>query len=201
LPHAAGNSVALWLPELLSLVARAIGGHERARSDPTLAGGYEALRVLCVENPEWVQYVAPSALGYVVSHPRFNIYKGRMAEWRLFGFGLDAIPHSMTAYALTLLLQDGTRALSQALPPESSLAPIARRLAQRPALVSGLVLALLSAIWEGGEYLMRRDELRRAGGDASAINMEWSLKDTLFDLLSNAIGWGMASWRRSNGRG
>ena len=42
-----------------------------------------------VDNPNYAFYVAPVALAYMVSHPHFNIYKGSLADIRLFGFGLD----------------------------------------------------------------------------------------------------------------
>ncbi|MGH2544099.1 MAG: hypothetical protein ACRDIB_14965, partial [Ardenticatenaceae bacterium] len=157
-------------------------------------------------------YVAPATLGYAFSHPRFNIYKGRMGAWKFLGFGLDAIPHGVTAYAITLLIHDGLEALGGAIPLEAAGAPgvpllfaqrgvwAMRMLAKYPALWSGLGLALLSAIWEGGEFLMQRDELRRAAGDTSEINMEWGLKDSIYDLFANVIGWGAASWQRARQR-
>ncbi|MDQ4079046.1 MAG: hypothetical protein M3220_22735 [Chloroflexota bacterium] len=196
LPHGLGNTLALWLPELLGTLDDTWKLDGWYQDHPTLSAVYCALRNLCVDNRSWGVYVAPAALGYALSHPRFNIYKGEMGSWRFLGFGLDAIPHGITAYALTRLLQDGIQELARALPEESPLAPLIQILAKRSMLSTGAVLTLLSTIWEVGEYLMQQDELRRAGGDRSAVNMEWDLEDTIFDLLANTLGWIIANWQR-----
>jgi hypothetical protein len=196
LPHGAGNSLALWLPELSAAVGWACRLDQRFERHHTLAALYRTLCELCAENPQWGLYVAPAALGYAVSHPRFNIYKGNLAELRFLGFGLDAIPHAVTAWSLTLLLHDAITALARNLPEDSPLTPVARALARRPALFTAAALATLSAIWEFGEFSIQQDELRRAGGDATAINMEWSAEDTALDLLANSIGWLVATWQR-----
>lgn len=197
LPHGLGNSVLLWMPEWVAALDRALGLNALCQKEPTLGACYRALDALCVNNPTWAWYVAPSALGYAVSHPRFNIYKGDLGEWQLFGFGLDAIPHSTTAFAVTLLLQDGIQTLADALPEESPLAPLVQPLGRHPALFSAAILATLSAVWETGEWSMQQEELRRTGGDASAINMQWDLRDTLYDLIANSAGWLAATWYRS----
>lgn len=189
LPHSVGNTLLLWMPELVAALDRALGLDALCDREPSLGACYRALDTLCVNNPGWAWYVAPSALGYALSHPRFNIYRGEMGEMELFGFGLDAIPHSVTAFAITLLFQDGIQTLAATLPEEAPLTPLVRALARRPALFSGLFLALLSAVWEAGEWSMQQDELRRTGGDASAINMQWDLRDTLTDLVANGAGW------------
>ena len=189
MPHLTVNTVALWLPELVAVVDSALHLEDARQRSPTLAGLYQTLRDICVDSPEWALYIAPSSLGYSVSHPRFNIYKGEMGELRFLGFGLDAIPHSAMAFTLTLLIQRGVAALERNLPEASPLSELARMLARQPALVSAAVLALLSAGWEASEMWAHREELQRMGGDASAINMEWSVEDTMTDLLSNALGW------------
>lgn len=189
LPHGVGNSLLLWLPELIGALDGALDLEARCQPSATASGLHGALRAICVDNPEWGSYVAPSALGYAVSHPRFNIYKGKLAELSFFGFGLDAIPHSVTAFAVARLLQDGIQTLAATVPDDAPLAPQVRALARQPAILSGVVLLLLSAGWEFGEYLMQQDELRRAGGDRDAINMQWDARDTAFDLISNTLGW------------
>lgn len=198
LPHGVGNSLLLWMPELLAALDGALCLEEQCQGSATARGIHGALRDFCVDNAAWGNYVAPSAFGYALSHPRFNIYKGDLAEVNLLGFGLDAIPHSVTAYAVARLLQDGILALDAQLPDEAPLAPLVRALARQPALLSGVVLVLLSLGWEAGEYLMQQDELRRAGGDRNAINMQWDLQDTAFDLLANTLGWLVAA--RQQGR-
>ncbi len=194
LPHGLGNSLLLWMPELLGALDDGLGLEARCQRSATARGIRGTLRAICVDNADWGSYVAPSALGYAVSHPRFNIYKGKLAELNLLGFGLDAIPHSVTAYAVARLLQDGILTLAEQMPHDAPLAPLVRALAAKPAVLSGVLLALLSGGWELGEYMMQQDELRRAGGDPEAINMQWDLQDTLFDLFANTLGWLAAAW-------
>lgn len=196
LPHAVGNSFALWLPELLAAADRALALQARTRERPTLRGGYDTLWDLCVENEAWGRYVAAAALGYILSHPRWTIYKGPRGDLQLLGFGLDAIPHSLTAFSLTHLLEDGIEALAAHMPAPSPLAPLVQRVARHPAWFSGAMLALLTLIWESGEYGMQQAELRRTGGDYDAINMQWDPEDSLFDTLSNVGGWALAVWQR-----
>lgn len=194
-PHGVGNSFALWLPELLAPLARALRLRGWASPDSTLGALERTARAVCIEQAAWGSYVAPAALGYVVSHPRFNIYRGRLGELAVGGFGLDAIPHGTTAFSLSCLLQDSLVTLAEALPPDAPLGLLVRPLARVPALFSGLVLVGLTVIWESGEYLTQQEELRRTGGDRSAINMQWDLRDTWHDLLSNAAGWLVAARR------
>lgn len=188
-PHGAANTLALWLPEGLAALDAAVGGEAATRQSATARGLYRTVRDLCVDNPAWGTYVAPLAVGYALSHPKFNIYKGEMGEFRLLGFGLDTIPHSAMAFTLTLLIQHGVTTLARNLPRASPLKPFVRTLARQPAATSATVLALLSLGWEAGERWARDEELRRTGGDASAVNMEWSIEDTATDLLANALGW------------
>ncbi len=195
LPHGVANTAALWLPELVAAIDRACALESRCQREPTLSALHATLRDLCADNPRWGLYVAPAALGYAVSHPRFNIYKGNWGDWRLLGFGLDAIPHGLTAWSLTLLFHDAITMLANNLPGPSPLAPLVRALARRPALFTAFSLALLSALWEAGEYTVQQDELRRTGGDRAAINMQWTVEDTLGDLAANALGWLVATWQ------
>jgi hypothetical protein len=188
-PHSIGNTMALWLPELLDALDHTVDLKRRTQGSPTAKGLYQSIRDICVDNPGWGLYVAPLALGYSLSHPKFNIYKGEMGEFRLFGFGLDSIPHSGMAFTLTLLIQHGVAALERNLPEASPLHGAAHALAAQPALTSAVVLAVMSGGWEAGEMWAREEELRRMDGDESAVNMEWSMEDMVTDLLSNALGW------------
>jgi hypothetical protein len=196
LPHTLGNSLALWFPELVVALDRLFGLEARCQQRAITAALYQTLGDLCVNNPRWGHSIAPAVLGYVLSHPQITIYQGARADWRLFGFGLDALPHSITAFTLTLLMRDGLEALERSFTPQTPLAPLVQSLAHHPALTSAAGLAFLSAIWETGEYLIQQEELRRTGGNREQINMQWTVTDTSHDLLSNAAGWVLATWLR-----
>ena len=189
LPHLLIDSLALLLPDLLR---GPLAGAQR--------GPRAALRALVCENPRYALYVLPLAAGYITSSPRFNIYKGELGELRLAGFGLDAIPHTATAFALTALIGEAAEQAARHCRGDDALARLAAWGEQRPALLAGLALALATLVWEAGEYRIYRHELGRRGS-REAINMQWSLEDTLFDCLSNALGWAAAAaWRRRGAR-
>lgn len=194
-PHGVGNTVILWLPELLAPLAHALRERGWATPGSTMGALEYTARAVCIEQETWGIYVAPAALGYALSHPLCNIYRGRLGELEVAGFGLDAIPHSSTAFSLSCLLQDSLVTLAEALPPRSPLGLLVRPLARVPALFSAVVLVGLTVAWEGGEFLMQQEELRRTGGDREAINMQWDLRDTWHDLISNGVGW-LAAARR-----
>src|SRR5687768_8271393 len=111
LPHLATNTISLLLPDIYRLVACAkpAGAHRRSMAGQLgqVTGG--TLATMLCDNPAYVLYVAPLALGYMLSSPWLNIYKGDLAERRLAGFGLDALPHALTAFALTALTIDTAR--------------------------------------------------------------------------------------------
>lgn len=192
LPHGLGNSLALWAPELLARAEQQGALPHWCAVHPTRAALYKMVGTLCRDNPAWGLYVGPAALGYILSHPRFNIYQGEMGTWRALGFGLDALPHALTAFALTLMVEEALDVLAQG----SLRLRWLRALARRPALGSALALTLLSLIWEAGEYLMQQDELRRTGGAWEEINMKWDIEDMGRDFVANAIGWALArAWQ------
>jgi hypothetical protein len=143
------------------------------------------------DNPRYVLYVAPLAAGYLLSSPWFNIYKGKLAEKRLAGFGLDAIPHATTAFALTRLV--GDTADTGADLARSTGAPAAWLdwCAQHHGLCSALVLSLATFVWEYSEYMIHVHELAQRGA-VENINMQWSVDDTIADCLSNVAGWLLA---------
>ncbi len=184
LPHLLTNSLSLLLPDLYRS-ARLSGNHKAPIIPEALD---EPLHTLICDNPQYTAYVTPLALGYILSHPRFNIYKGRMAELRFAGLGLDAIPHASTAFALTALVCDTVDRLADSVPDADSLAPALQWSDQHKPLVSAAVLTLATLIWEGGEYSMHRHELKLRG-DVRLINMQWSVRDTLNDIVANLIGW------------
>jgi hypothetical protein len=190
LPHLLTNSASLLLPDLLRRVAPA---PSPASAGP--AGAWPLLRAtldaMVRENPAYVLYVAPLAAGYLLSAPWLNIYKGELGDRRVAGFGLDALPHAATAFALTAFSREALRVAAGLAPDQAPLAPSLRWLAKRRDLASALALALATLLWELGEYQMYRHELSRRG-DASAINMQWSPLDTATDCLANAAGWLLA---------
>ncbi|MFN8497831.1 MAG: hypothetical protein U0641_08245 [Anaerolineae bacterium] len=187
LPHTVGNTVALSLPEVtaaLDIAARRLG-----IESATLLALTSTAREVTGDPPGWAKTVAPLTLAYVVSHPRFNIYKGRMGDLRFGVFGLDSIPHSATGYAVSALLYRTVDALAQNTPPDSWLAPIARFLADHRVAVSFAGLAALSAFYEYSEYSIHNEEMAETGGDIERINMMWDIGDTAKDVLSNYVGW------------
>ncbi len=194
LPHLLTNTLTLLLPDFLRIVLpKHIPPEPRAASIPA-----EALRMIEIpaaavvrDNPAYALYVAPLAIGYILSHPRFNIYKGAWADIRLAGLGLDALPHSATAFGLTALVTDTLDTAARITPPEEPFAPLWQWGSRNPALASGLALALATFIWEYGEYRVHVHELKLRG-DIHLINMQWSWRDTLNDVFANLVGWAVA---------
>jgi hypothetical protein len=194
LPHLAANSVSLLLPDIYRLVDALSQRNEPAapaRPADQRQLLRETLEVMVRDNPRYVVYVTPLAAGYLLSSPWLNIYKGKLAEKRLAGFGLDAIPHLATAFALARLVGD-TAATAAALAGASGArATWLEWCAHHQGLCSAAALALATLVWEYGEYRIHIDELARRG-DAERINMQWSVADTVFDCISNAAGWLLA---------
>ena len=188
--HTVGNTITLLLPDLLRAATRA-GRREGAPSDGhagRLAPIERTLRDLVAGNPAYVLYVAPLALGYIVSHPRFNIYKGEWAELRVAGFGLDSIPHATAAWALTALIMDAIDTLAGHIPPTAPEVDLARWAEARRGTIAAATLGLLTIGYEAAEWAIHNAELRATGGDPSRINMEWSLPDTVLDVAANLGG-------------
>lgn len=198
LPHLLGNTVALLLPEIYRLVERSFGlerGLNR-RDHPDAALLRVTVERLVRDNPDYVAYVAPAALAYIVSQPRFNIYRGRLGRLNLLGFGLDSIPHAATAYALSNFAYDTLDELERNAAGSPALAPYIKRLASRKTVVVAGFIAALTLAYEAGEYYIHKSELKARDNDRSRINMMWGVGDTVFDGLSNMIGWALATWRR-----
>lgn len=184
LPHLLTNTLSLLLPDAVRLILR--GPQRRPRNEIE-----EVLVDMVRDNDDYVVYVAPLALGYVLSHPRFNIYKGEWAEIRAAGFGLDTIPHTATALALTALVRDSLDATARADESRTPLGSLLDWAADHSALCSLGVLGALTIIWEYGEYRIHQHEMGLLG-DTTRINMQWSVEDTCKDVLSNLIGWALA---------
>jgi hypothetical protein len=186
LPHFLTNTAALLLPDALR---RLFSRTHKPRNVVE-----DVLITMVRDNPDYGTYIAPLALGYIVSHPRFNIYKGRMAQLRLAGFGLDAIPHGATAFALASLIVSTLDTMQERNTYRGLLANLLRWGSQKPALTTIAILALLTAFWEVGEYRVFQYEMG-IHGDRELINMQWSLQDTKMDVATNmlccltAIAW------------
>ena len=197
LPHLALNGVALLLPDLL----RPVLAHRSAvRGKATTMTGLaiDTVAELC-DNPAYVAYVAPLAAGYLLSHPDFNIYKGAWGELSVAGFGLDALPHAATAFALVRLSVDAANAAAEHADGRNPAADVVRWCQTHSALFSAGVLALATVGWELAEYRVYRHELAQRG-DPALINMQWSLDDTASDVLANVIGWLVAIYGRDAAR-
>jgi hypothetical protein len=190
LPHFAANTASLLLPDVLRLVAP----RARRSGETTCQSVGELVRRTMVEmvcdNPRYVLYVAPLAVGYLLSAPWLNIYKGELAQRRVAGFGLDALPHVTTAYAVTGCVSDTLRVMTELSSPEH-LDSLSHWLNRRN-LISASALAVATLIWELGEYQIHRHELAQRG-NALSINMQWSLSDTVTDCLANMLGWLLAA--------
>ena len=198
LPHLATNTISLLLPDIYRLVAREKPAPAHSDSLPgeirRVIGA--TLKTMLCDNPAYVLYVAPLALGYLLSSPWLNIYKGDLAEKRLAGFGLDALPHAMTAFALTALTADTARVLGEQSSSAAGLADLGHLADRHKTLISAIVLVAATIMWELGEYRIYRYELARRGS-REQINMQWSVSDTAYDCAANLIGWLLATgWRR-----
>jgi hypothetical protein len=200
--HLTLDSFILFLPELYRGAANVLRLDQRAHAHPGfISAAHDTMQDAVVDNPNYALYVAPVALAYIVSQPQFNIYKGNLAKLRLFGFGLDAIPHSTTAFAFTNLMMDALAAFRKHAPVNAKWYPLAEYADQHSAFLAGALLASASVLYESGEYAIHEEELRETDGDVNKINLVWSVQDTLFDLMSNAMGWLAATLWRTRRRG
>ncbi len=191
LPHLLTNTLSLLLPDVFRvfLPARTTVKTQPADDIDALA---QTLTTVVRDNDQYVSYVTPLAVGYILSHPRFNIYKGKLAEKRFAGLGLDALPHGSTAFGLTALVMETAEQAYTTFPRQSVLHPLLKWSNDHPALASGIVLAAATLFWETGEYRIHLYELEQRGGNPDQINMQWSLDDTLRDCAANTIGWLLA---------
>ncbi len=188
--HITLNTFILFLPEILQGANKVLNLDARAKQkQDVITTARETVQEAVVENPNYALYVAPVALAYMVSHPRFNIYKGDLAKIRLFGFGLDAIPHSLTAFAFTNLMMDTFAAFRRHTPRDASWRTLAENADEHSGKLAGAFLIGASTLYEVGEYAIHEEELRETGGDESKINLVWSAQDTMFDIFSNTFGW------------
>jgi hypothetical protein len=204
LPHLATNTLSLLLPDIYRmLIRRKRGGGTAAPDQPVSLSGEiveligATLSIMLCDRPSYVLYVAPLAFGYLLSGPWLNIYKGALAEKRLFGFGLDALPHATTAFALTALVRDTARTIGDLSASTRLLGAYGNRIERYQVAISASALILATLAWELGEHRIYRYELARRGS-LERINMQWSLADCAYDCAANAIGWLLATAWRAN---
>lgn len=184
-PHLVTNSISLLLPDALRMLI------PKKRKPANLVE--DVMDEMVRDNPKYVVYVAPLAIGYILSHPKFNIFKGDMGDIRIAGLGLDALPHGATGFALTALVQDTLQTAAEIEPDNrSSFAQFVRWCNDHSALTTFTVLGGLTFFWEYGEYRVHYHELELQGGDINKINMMWSADDTARDVLANFLGWALA---------
>lgn len=180
LTHLAANSVTLLLPDLLRILPDP--------ASPLAAPFVRTLRRRALDDPRYAWYVAPLALGFVASHPDFSIYHGSLGRLSLLGFGLDSIPHATAAYGLARLIGETLPTLDQELPRSHPLDTYVRTAAAQVDTLSAAAVALVTLVWELGEWTAHRHELAATGRDASEINMQWSLPDSIADSVANTLG-------------
>lgn len=196
--HLTGNSIALLLPDILRLADRIVPPGDSPDSVVDRVRAF--LNETVVENPDYVGYVAPVALAYTVSHPRFNIYSGAIGAKRVLGFGADSIPHSATGFSLTSFIHRMLEAAPSYVPGTTRFGRAIRSLARNLKATSAGVIAALTVAYETAEFVINRIELADAKGDESKINMHWDVKNTVTDILSNAAGWLTATALHERGR-
>jgi hypothetical protein len=184
LTHLAGNSITLFLPDLVRLLP----AHIYTATGDLSGALLRTVRRRVLEDPNYAGYVAPLALGFIASHPDYSIYHGRWAELTLFGFGLDSVPHASAAYALARLLSETILTLEHELPRRHHLHRPVRQIAGHIDVLAALIVLLVTITWELSEYLAHEAELKATGRAPDELNMQWSLLDSLTDTISNALG-------------
>lgn len=185
LTHLAGNTLTLFLPDLLRLVPATA---RTMPSDSTLRAFLKTLDRRVRDDPCYAVYAAPLAIGFILSHPDYSIYHGRWAEQTIFGFGVDSVPHAGAAYTLARLVSASLLSLREELPTSSRLAqPVAWAAAHVDAIAAAVVV-VVTLIWEWSEYLAHFAEIEATGRDPREVNMQWSLPDAITDSISNLAG-------------
>jgi hypothetical protein len=196
LPHLLTNTLSLLLPDVVRLL---FPEHKPEQSSQNLV---EDVLVMGVRDNSWyAYYVAPLALGYIVSHPKFNIYKGEWGEKRFAGLGLDAIPHAATAFALSALTVDTLNKKTNWREYDNLVGDVLQRMRHHPELASLGVLMAATVMWEYNEYRVNRYEMSLRGS-VDAINMIWDTDDAKRDTVANLLGWLLAviwnAYKRKN---
>jgi len=206
LPHLATNTLSLLLPEIYRMLIRRTPNASTRTLGQAQSPSREiqelieaTLATMVCDRPNYVLYVAPLAFGYLLSGPWLNIYKGALARKRLFGFGLDALPHATTAFALTALVRDTACTVGDLSASTRFFGTYGKSIERNQTAISAIVLALATLAWELGEHRIYQYELARRGS-LERINMQWSRADCAYDCAANAIGWLLATaWHAIHG--
>ncbi len=180
LTHLAGNTLTLFLPDVVR--------HINAERIPDAARPVLRTIQRRTADPRYAGYVAPLALGFVLSYPDFSIYHGRWAERTVLGFGADSVPHAAAAYALARLTSETITTLAEELPPAHALAPLTGMAARNVDALAAAAVVLVTLIWEVGEYVAHHAEVEKTGRDPREVNMQWSLPDAITDSIANLAG-------------
>ncbi len=186
LTHLAGNTVTLLLPDLLHLLP--VPPRNGLSGSSTLQAFRRTIDRRARLDPNYAAYVAPLAVGFILSHPDYSIYHGQWAERTVLGFGVDSIPHSAAAYTLARLVSESLLSLEEEFPPGALLGGLVKGAARHVDLVAALSVAVVTLLWELSEYFAHIAELEVTGRDPSEINMQWSLPDAITDSISNLVG-------------
>ena len=186
LTHLVGNTVTLFLPDLLRIARLEALAAPAPHSTPRALLRTLDRRVR--QDPNYAVYVAPLAIGFIASHPDYSIYHGRWAERTAFGFGVDTLPHATAAYALARLVSETVLTLQAELSATTVYARPVAWSARHVDTFAAVAVTAVTLIWEVSEYLAHITELEATGRDPKEINMQWSLPDAITDSLSNLLG-------------
>lgn len=183
LTHLIGNSVTLLLPEYLALLQRV-----PLTVPDSLVPVLRTIDQRVRQDPRYAGYVAPLALGFIISYPEYSIYHGRWAERTIMGFGIDSVPHSTAAYALARLVSETITTLHRELPPIHVLAKSAAWATEHTDALSAAAVTIVTLVWEWSEYVAHQAEVAKTGRDPREVNMQWNIGDSVTDTLSNLFG-------------
>ncbi|HVO42072.1 MAG TPA: hypothetical protein VMT34_05605 [Aggregatilineales bacterium] len=189
LPHLVLNTLILLLPDLYHLLPQP--GDGRSMAEQTYRLAHDLIGAAAEDNPDYAEYIAPVTIGYLLSHPRFDIYKGDLGKIRILGFGLDAIPHGLAGYTLTRLTRRTTYYAARRIGPDTWIGKLLRWGDRHPVLLTLMALSAATTLWEGEEYAVHNYELAQRDNDPTKINMQWDIEDTERDAAANIIGWAL----------
>ena len=184
LTHLTANTCTLFLPEVVSLLL------QRPLSEwpPALQPLLRTLERRVRQDPNYVGYVAPLALGFIASYPEYSIYHGRWAERNILGFGADSLPHASAAYGLARFSSEVLLTLHHELPDRHALVQPAAWAARHVDALGAAAVVVVTLIWEISEYLAHHAEVQATGRDPREVNMQWGWLDAITDSLSNLFG-------------
>lgn len=193
LTHLVGNTVTLFLPDILRVLGPL---HDHIPS--AMRPFFRTIMQRMSDDPAYAVYAAPLALGFIGSHADYSIYHGKWAERTILGFGADSIPHSTAAYGLARFASETALTLHHELPVDHPLAQLAALAAEHVDALAVLTVAAVTLVWEVAEYRAHYAEVEKTGRDPNEVNMQWSLPDTITDSIANVAGLTAAILVRRN---